>query len=98
MGDLEILHNDERKGKNRVTRGMRDQKQWVESLRIIDIPLNGRKYTWKRGTLRSKIDRVLCDPIWLAEFRTMQLKSVYNMSSYHIALVLRLNDVQNFGS
>lgn len=94
-GDLnEILHTYERKGQTRVTRGMRDLKHWVESLRIVDFPLNERKYTWKRGTSRNKIDRIMCDPIWLVEYPTIHLKGVSNMLPDHIALIF---EVQNRG-
>lgn len=46
MGDFnEILNVSERKGQHRITRGMVAFKKWIETLNLIDIPLNGRKFT-----------------------------------------------------
>lgn len=50
MGDFnEVLHISERKGQSREKRSMRKFKAWGNSLSLIDIPLGGRRYTWKRG-------------------------------------------------
>lgn len=93
----ETLDLNDRKGQTRVTRGMRNLKDWINSLNVIDIPLGGRKYSWRRGASRSKIDRMFCDPQCLTDFPSIQLNGMFSLLSDHTTLLLNLDKVQNWG-
>lgn len=69
LGDFnEILEVNERKGHDKVTREMKAYKSWIDFFSLIDLPTSRRKYTWKRENSKSRLHRVMCDPLWLSEF------------------------------
>lgn len=61
----QILHVDERIEHTNITRGMQIFGDWIDNIRLIDLPLHGRKFTWKRGSSMSRIDRCMCDSYWM---------------------------------
>ena len=66
MGDFNtILHPCERIGTFRCDRSMREFSEWIVDLGLIDIPLHGVKFTWRRNTSKSRIDRGLYCNTWL---------------------------------
>lgn len=74
LGDFNtILHPSERIGIFRCEASMRDFSEWIQNLGLIDIPLKGVKFTWKRNTSKSKIDRGLCCNEWVLKFPNMTL-------------------------
>lgn len=62
-GDFnEIKSINERKGCNRMERGMRDFVDFCNSMELIDIPMVGRKFTWTNyqdQAILSRLDRFL---------------------------------------
>lgn len=61
----------------------------------MDFPLSGRRYTWKRGNSRSKLDRYLGSHEWLTRFSELSVTWHYTNISDHIGVLLRLNAKQN---
>lgn len=87
----QVMHFSERKGHTRGSSGIPKFNEWVNSSNFLDLPLKGRKYTWKRGNSRSKIDGCLVEPQWLQTFPLMELVTVENIVSDHLALLLSLS-------
>ena len=58
MGDFNVvLHAGERTGTFRCDLSMREFSDWIADLGLIDIPLHGVKFTWRRNESKSKLDR-----------------------------------------
>lgn len=74
LGDFNvILHANERAGSYRCALTSRDFSEWIQSMGLIDIPLHGLKYTWRRNESKSKLDRGLCCNAWLRRFPNLSL-------------------------
>ncbi|XP_072060393.1 uncharacterized protein [Arachis hypogaea] len=59
MGDFnEVIQVKERKDQDRLTVSAEDFKSWVQDIPLVDLPLNGRKFIWFKGSSCSRIDRV----------------------------------------
>ena len=50
---------------------------------LIDVPLNGRKYTWSRGNSYSKLDQALVDVEWTLKFPKLKLWALNKSVSDH---------------
>lgn len=55
-------------------------REWVQEMNLIDLPLMGRKFTWARNGLASRIDRMLVDSVWISKFPNMELWDCTNNS------------------
>ena len=98
MGDFDvILHSRERTGTVTCVRSMRDFSEWIDDLQLLDIPLQGMRFTWRRNASKSKLDRVLCDHNWLTKFPNMSLKGLCRSFSDHNPLILSMMVSQNWG-
>ena len=68
MGDFnEVLSPEERRGASDITSGMRDLRQCVQDLQLIDLAIN-LKYALVRRKAVSRIDRVLVEAQFLESF------------------------------
>ncbi|XP_057529832.1 uncharacterized protein LOC130808373 [Amaranthus tricolor] len=98
MGDFNvILHAGERIGTFRCDRSRRDFSEWITDLGLIDIPLHGIKFTWRRNESRSRIDRGLCCTSWLRKFPKLNMIGLNRSSSDHNPLLLTLEASNNCG-
>ena len=98
MGDFNVvLHSGERTGLSLCAHSIQDFSTWINDLNLIDIPLHGLKFTWRRNNSMSKLDRVLCDHDWLTRFPNMILSGLCRSFSDHNALFLRLDEYINWG-
>ena len=60
MGDFNVvLHSGERTGLSLCAQSMQEFSRWINDSNLIDIPLHGLKFTWRRNQSKSKLDRVL---------------------------------------
>ena len=74
MGDFnEVRYPIERKKCSTMTSSMKDFDDWINSLGVIDLPLIGRKFTWRRGNSYSKLDRILVESVWMQKINSIQL-------------------------
>lgn len=79
---------------------MRVFRDWMNDNSLIDLPLNGRKFTWIRGKSRSIIDIYLCDILWIETFPSVSLRCISNFTdniSDHVGLLVELKPSQNWG-
>ncbi|XP_057529808.1 uncharacterized protein LOC130808348 [Amaranthus tricolor] len=61
LGDFNVtLHAGERTGSYRCDRSMNDFSEWITDLRLLDLPLHGLKFTWRRNESKSRLDKALC--------------------------------------
>ena len=98
MGDFNvILHPRERTGSVTCVRSMREFSEWINDLQLLDIPLQGMRFTWRRNESKSKLDRVLCDHNWLTNFPNMLLKGLCRSFSDHNPLLLTMDVCPNWG-
>ena len=98
MGDFNVvLHSGERTGVNSCVRSMQDFSTWINNLHLIDIPLHGIKFTWRRNDSKSRLDRVLCDHDWLTKFPDMILTGLCRSFSDHNPLLLQMKEGVNWG-
>ena len=66
LGDFNVvLHPRERIRSFRCDRSMREFSEWIIDLGLIDIPLHGVKFTWRRNESKSKLGRGLCCQAWM---------------------------------
>ncbi|XP_026452200.1 uncharacterized protein LOC113352613 [Papaver somniferum] len=85
-GDFnEIRFMFERKGCNRIDSGMKDFGKFCDRHELIDLPMNGAKYTWRSSFSSpnprlSKIDRFL---VWEDHFPTINVSALARPISDH---------------
>ena len=87
----------ERSGTFRCERSMREFSEWVVALRLIDVPLHGVKFTWRRNDSKSKLDRGLCCQSWLRKFPNLNMVGRNRSVSDHNPLLLTLEACNNWG-
>ena len=63
---------------------------------LVELPLIGRKFTWRRRNSCSKLDRVLVEPQWLQNVDGLKLVGLNCSLSDHVALLVKSEDV-NWG-
>ncbi|XP_058220671.1 uncharacterized protein LOC131330923 [Rhododendron vialii] len=75
-GDFnEISSISERKGCQRLERGMKEFLEFFNSMELLDIPMIGRKFTWTNyqdHAILSRLDRFLISQQWLDSFKLLQ--------------------------
>lgn len=68
-GDFnQIAHVNERKNQLYDSVGIRNFREWINDSGLIDIDILGRKFTWRRGNSRSRLDRCLISSEWINDF------------------------------
>lgn len=70
---------------------LREFNEWIDEMEVDEVPWVGRKFTWFRpdGTARSKLDRFLVSPKWIAKWpRSTQFVLDRNFSD-HCPILLR---------
>ena len=98
MGDFNVtLHPWERIGTYTCNRSMSEFSEWIADLNLIDIPLHGVKYTWRRNESQSKLDRGLCCQTWFTKFPNLKLMGLNRSFSDHNPLFLSLVPRENWG-
>jgi hypothetical protein len=70
LGDFnEILYGAEKEGGNtRPQRCMQAFRSTLEDCNLEDMGFNGDIFTWRRGKIRERLDRAVCNPDWSLMF------------------------------
>jgi endonuclease/exonuclease/phosphatase family protein len=98
IGDFnEVLYPREREGLFRNDLSIREFKEWVQALQLIDLPLHGVKFTWGRAGSQSRLDRCLCSDEWFTTFPDLRLEGLQRSFSDHNPLLLSLDRRLNWG-
>lgn len=93
IGDFNtILEEGERAGSGGHVSGreMRAFRHFLESSKLLDVDIQGRKFTWYRtnGSCKSRLDRALVNEKWLERWRDTGLRGLPRSISDHCAIVL----------
>ena len=92
VGDFnETLFPSDRKGSSQITSSMKRFKNCIDCCDLIELPLNGRKFTWSQGNAASRIDRIFLSGDWLQPFPSSTLFGLSKYSSDHRPLHLLLD-------
>ena len=90
--DFNIVHfSSERRGGSRLTPAMEKFSDFIEDLNLIDLPLEGRSYTWSSGTEQpsmSRIDRALVSHDWEQHFPDVTQRILPQPVSDHFPILL----------
>ena len=94
MGDFNVvLHVEERIGTFRCNRSMREFSEWITDLNLIDIPLHGMKFTWKRNESKIPLKSWRKEHFDLMDNKISELESaIHDLDK--IADVRDLNDME----
>lgn len=68
-----MLDSHERVSLSRISQSMTKFIGWFNVMHLIDIPLKGSKFNWRRNNFKSKIDRGLSEGVWLQQFPDMSM-------------------------
>nr|KYP65965.1 Putative ribonuclease H protein At1g65750 family [Cajanus cajan] len=94
MGDFNaVLRDYERSNGSRVSSRCGDNafRQFVQQCNLIDIGFQGSPYTWRRGSLLERLDRVLASYEWRIAFPEAVLTHLNPLKSYHVPILLKLS-------
>ncbi|KAL8508456.1 hypothetical protein ACS0TY_018907 [Phlomoides rotata] len=88
VGDFNaIKEENERVGRAEFSnqRGIRLFREFIELSNLIDLPLQGRSYTWycSDGSCKSRLDRLLVNDQWLLNWPNATLKGMGRSVSDH---------------
>lgn len=62
--------------------------RWFHSNKLYDLSFNGQRFTWSRGSLFKRIDRVVYNEDWFPKFINSTVLHLPKLSSdYHHVLV-----------
>ena len=78
-------------GAEHFTLGMTDFLDFIFSLGLMDIPLEGRKFTWSNNretSTMSQIDRFLYSGEWEDRYPTVMQKRLPKVLSDHFPIIL----------
>ena len=97
FGDFNIVRfPSEHRGETRLTLAMEKFSEFIEDLNLVDLPLEGGRYTWSSGTdqpAMSKIDRVLVTPDWEDHFPNVLQRILPRPISDHSPILLEAGGI-----
>jgi len=96
-GDFnETLSPSDRKGSSKISSSVISFKKCIDSCDLVELPLNGKKFTWSRGNAASRIDRMFVTGDWLQHLPSSTLYGLPKNFSDHRPLHM-LVDSTNWG-
>jgi len=97
IGDfIETIFPSNRKGGSLISFSITSSKNWTDYCELVELPLNGKKFTWSRGNAVSRIDRMFMSIDWLQLFPSSTLYRLPKYSSDY-RLIHLLLDSMNWG-
>lgn len=75
---------------------MEEFEEWINKMGLIELPLLGRKFTWRRGNSCSNLDRVLIKSQWMQIVEGLKLVGLNCSLLDNVALLVKLEEV-NWG-
>ncbi|KAJ4824519.1 hypothetical protein Tsubulata_020714 [Turnera subulata] len=72
--------------------GIRDFQSCVLNTGLLDLGFSGPKFTWHRGQLKQRLDRMLANPLWANQFPQAGVYHLPFFNSDHRPLLIKLED------
>ena len=69
---------------------MKQFKYCLNECNLIDLGFKGPKYTWKRGRVKERIDRCVCNPEWMSKYKQAVSMHLPLIKSDHRPVLLKL--------
>jgi len=92
LGDFNLIYQAEDKNNSNLNRRLMGAfRATIDHLRLKEIKLNGRCFTWsnqQENPTLTRIDRLLCTPEWELFFPSCFLHSLPSLMSDHTPLLL----------
>ena len=93
MGDFnEALTPAERRGATHTTLSMRQLRDLVHDLQLIDVEIN-QQFTWLRKKAASRIDRMMVSKEFVEMFHNLRVNCKHRMLSDHYPLALSTKQI-----
>ena len=93
LGDFNLIYQAEDKNNSNLNRCLMGAfKATIDHLRLKEIKLNGRRFTWsnqQENPTLTRIDKLLCTPKWELCFPSCFLHSLPSLMSDHTPLLLQ---------
>lgn len=71
------------------TKGSREFDNFIQTCKLIDLPLVGKKFTWyEPDNKKSRLDRFLVEEHWLIKIKDLQQMGLKRSVSDHIPILL----------
>lgn len=98
LGDFNsIRHPEERVGSSEIVHrsDMRSFDNFINDALLVDLPLQGRKYTWYKpnGNCKSRIDRVMVNDSLLENWPNSMIRGLPRSISDHCPIILATKHV-----
>ncbi|KAK2648875.1 hypothetical protein Ddye_016364 [Dipteronia dyeriana] len=91
-----VLHQSERIGSSCIMRSMTNFNNFMNSAKVVDIPLYGMSYTWTHNRelgAWARLDWFLCDPLFLSWFSGLIQKGLCKSLSDHNPVMLSISNI-----
>ncbi|CAD6266702.1 unnamed protein product [Miscanthus lutarioriparius] len=92
VGDFNLIYQAEDKNNSNLNRRLMGAfRATIDHLRLKEIKLNGRRFTWsnqQENQTLTRIDRLLCTPKWELFFPSCFLHSLPSLMSDHTPRIL----------
>ncbi|KAI9080552.1 hypothetical protein K1719_037518 [Acacia pycnantha] len=86
-----ILHQYERIGGSvHCARGCSHFNKFLHSNGLVDMDFSGPRFTWRRGSLFMRLDRALCNPLWLQLLPQASVAHLPKLLSDHRPILIKL--------
>jgi hypothetical protein len=87
------LYEHEKQGGGPINQvGSSDFSTCIHSCQLLDLGFKGQPFTWFKGALKERLDRILCNAAWHAKFPRGSNTHLPMPSSDHVALWLRMKE------
>lgn len=88
-----ILYAFEKKGGPNKKSGVCSLfKNWFQSHNLCDIEFKGPRFTWSRGNLYKRLDRVVCNDEWLNKYTEKMVLHLPEVDSDHRPVLVKFSE------
>ena len=78
----------ERVGSSRITSAMKDFSDYIMEEELMDLPLEGDRFTWSNLIASSRLDRFLVSPEWEGDHLDVRQYCLPRIISNHKPVIL----------
>ena len=85
-----ILYAEEKRGGSQLSSGICPIfNSWFYANQMVDLPFNGPRFTWARGSLSKRLDRALSNKDWILKFENYSVTNLPRVKSDHRPVLVR---------